>query len=66
MYFMDENVNEHNQQHRPYWKRIHHSVGFWIFLFLMMVAIGYYIVTVDFAFAPLQQKKSPAGNHRTL
>lgn len=63
---MDENVNEHNQQHRPYWKRIHHTVGFWIFLFLMMVAIVYYIMTVDFAFAPHQQAKPPAGNQRTL
>lgn len=63
---MDEKVNEHNQQHRPYWKRLHRSVGFWIFLFLMLVAILYYIVTVDFAFAPHQQMKPPAENHRTL
>ncbi len=63
---MDENVNEHNQQHRPYWKRIHHTVGFWIFLFLMFVAIVYYIMTVDFAFAPHQQIKQPAVNSTTL
>ena len=63
---MDEKVNEHNQEHRSSWKRIHHSPGFWIFLFLMLVAIGYYIMTVDFAFAPHPQTTQPAGNHKTL
>jgi len=62
---MNENINEHNQ-HRPYWKRLHHSVGFWIFLFLMFIAIIYYIMTVDFAFAPHQQVEPPAENQRTL
>jgi len=61
---MNENVNE-QKQHRPYWKRLHHSFGFWIFLFLMLVAIIYYIMTVDFAFAPHQQMKPPSGNHIT-
>jgi len=45
------NENEHNQ-HRPYWKRIHHSWIFWVFLFLMFAGIIYYIMSVDFAFAP--------------
>lgn len=62
---MDENVNEHNQ-HKPYWKRIHHSVGFWIFLFLMFVAIVYYIITVDFAFAPQQQMNPKSGTQKSL
>ena len=62
---MNENVNEHNQHH-SYWKRIHHSFAFWIFLFLMFVAIIYYIFTIDFAFAPHRQMKPPAENHRTL
>jgi uncharacterized membrane protein len=61
---MDQNVNEHNQHH-SHWKRLHHSFGFWIFLGLMLVAIVYYIMTVDFAFAPHQQMNQPAGNHRT-
>lgn len=61
---MEESVNEHNQHHSN-WKRIHHSIGFWIFLLLMLVAIVYYIITVDFAFAPHQQIKPPPGNHRT-
>jgi len=57
--------NEHNQHQeetqeqivpqnsrQPRWKRIHHSWIFWIFLFLMFVAIMYYITSVDFAFSP--------------
>ena len=34
------------------WKQMHHTWAFWIFLLLMFVAIIYYIVSVDFAFAP--------------
>ena len=57
--------NEHNQHQvetqnsivppisrQPRWKRIHHSWIFWVFLFLMLVAILYYVTSVDFAFAP--------------
>ena len=57
--------NEHNQHQEETqekilpqqsqklrWKRIHHTWSFWIFLFLMFVAIMYYITSVDFAFAP--------------
>jgi len=57
------NKHEHNQQEvqdhilvphdrKPYWKRMHHTWSFWIFLFLMLVGIIYYIASVDFAFAP--------------
>jgi len=52
------------RDHKPYWKRMHHTWSFWIFLFLMFVAIMYYIVSVDFAFAPQQQVKQPIGNNR--
>jgi deoxyadenosine/deoxycytidine kinase len=61
---MKEEVNEHNQHH-SYWKRLHHSFGFWIFLFLMFVAILYYIITVDFAFAPQQQMKTQTNSQTT-
>ena len=70
--------NEHNQHqdetqdqilpqqsHKPRWKTIHHTWSFWIFLFLMFVAIMYYIVSVDFAFAPQQQMKQPTENNMT-
>jgi len=53
-----------HQDHKPYWKRIHHTWSFWIFLFLMFVGILYYIVSVDFAFAPQQQMKQPSENSR--
>jgi len=38
--------------HRYNWKMIHQSWYFWIFLFLMLVGIIYYIVSVDFILAP--------------
>jgi len=52
-------------QHRPHWKRIHHSLIFWIFLFLMMAGILYYIMSVDFAFAPQRQIMHPSENRKT-
>jgi len=70
------NENEHNQEgqdhikdlheHRFYWKRVHHSWIFWVFLFLMLVGIIYYIMSVDFAFVPPQQLKQPSENSKTL
>ena len=44
-------------KHKSHWKRIHHTWSFWIFLVLMLTAIIYYIMTVDFAFAPRIQLK---------
>jgi hypothetical protein len=38
--------------YRFHWKRIHQSWTFWIFLFLMLVGITYYIVSVEFILAP--------------
>jgi hypothetical protein len=61
---MNEKVNERNQHH-PYWKQLHHSFGFWIFLFLMFVAILYYIISVDFVFAPHKQIKPSSKNRST-
>lgn len=34
------------------WKQFPHSLAFWIFLVLMLAAIIYYIVTLNFAVAP--------------
>ena len=41
--------NDANHVHRPYWKRAHHDWRFWLGLFLMMLAILYYIMSDDFA-----------------
>jgi len=51
--------------HVPYWKRIHHSWIFWVFVVLMLIAIIYYVMSADFAFAPRNQPKEPAGNNIT-
>jgi hypothetical protein len=40
------------QEHKPYLKQLHHSWIFWAVLFLMLVGILYYIVSVDFVLAP--------------
>lgn len=39
-------------ERRFHWKTIHQSWTFWIFLFLMLMGILYYIVSVDFILAP--------------
>ena len=56
-----QEFNSIHPDHKPRWKRIHHTWSFWIFLFLMLVAILYYIMSVDFAFAPRIQPK-PENN----
>jgi multidrug efflux pump subunit AcrB len=52
---LQEEIQDHiapQYSHMQRWKRIHHTWSFWVFLFLMFVAIMYYITSVDFAFAP--------------
>ena len=57
-----ETLNENKQDHKPYWKRIHHSWIFWVFLVLMLVGIIYYVMTVDFSLAPHRQLKYQEKN----
>lgn len=47
-----ENQISVHRDHRPNWKLMHHTWIFWVFLLLMLAAIMYYIVTVNFQFAP--------------
>jgi hypothetical protein len=65
---MSKNENNNNQdvgqdyilvhhERRPYWKRIHHTWSFWIFLFLMFAGITYYIISISFSLAPQVQLK---------
>jgi len=51
--------------HRPYWNDLHHSWLFWVFVVLMFAGIIYYIMSVDFAFAPRKQMNPPAGTTKT-
>jgi len=55
-----EQMNEND--YKPYWKRLHHSWFFWIFLFLMLVGIMYYVMTVDFSLVPQRQLKVSEKN----
>lgn len=41
------------------WRKIHHSWVFWVFFILTLSAIAYYVMSVDFAFAPRKQSKPP-------
>lgn len=40
------------QDYKYSWKTIHHSWLFWVGALLILIAIMYYIVTLNFAFAP--------------
>jgi hypothetical protein len=60
----EQKQNEGQHDHKPYWKRFHHSWGFWLFLFLTFVAVMYYIMSENFAFAPHNQSKQPTENNR--
>jgi hypothetical protein len=57
--FYHQRQDIHNRSNKPYWKGIHRTWGFWIFLFLMFVAIIYYIVSINFSLAPQTQLKQP-------
>ncbi len=46
-----------HHEHKFHLKQIHHTWGFWVGVILIFVAITYYIVSVDFAFAPRKQSK---------
>ena len=55
------NENDHNH-HRPYWKRIHHTWSFWVFLFLMLAAIIYYMLSDNLSLRPrIQPQQAPSG-----
>lgn len=70
---MNENGNNKTDIHhqitpqrdkRFHWRRIHHTWIFWIFLVLMLVGIMYYVVSVDFAFAPQTQIEQPTNRQQ--
>jgi hypothetical protein len=60
--FYHQRQDIHNRSNKPYWKGIHRTWGFWIFLFLMFVATIYYIVSINFSLAPQTQLKHPVEN----
>jgi len=47
-----DNETKVRQDHRYSWKTIHHSWLFWVGALLILIAIMYYIVSLNFAFAP--------------
>jgi hypothetical protein len=54
-------------EHRKSSKLIHHSYVFWIFVLLMLACITYYIVSINFTYAPAPQSqyKQPSENSQT-
>ncbi|MCE5339500.1 MAG: hypothetical protein LLF92_00030 [Planctomycetaceae bacterium] len=59
---------DHNKKHhddKPYWKRIHHTWSFWIFLVLMLAAITYYALSDNLSLRPrIQPQQAPSENSR--
>ncbi len=41
------------------WRRIHHRWYFWVGVFLMMIAIGTYVMTEDLAWRPRGHQPQP-------
>jgi len=53
----DNSANHHDA--RPYWKRAHRSVGFWVALVLMLAAMVIYVMSDDLAIRPRRQMQQP-------
>ena len=51
--------NSIQNDHRPYWKRAHHDLRFWVALFLMIAAMIIYVVTEDFSSWPRSWLQHP-------
>ena len=55
---------EHNRKHhndKPYWKRIHQTWSFRVFLVLMLAAIIYYMLSDNLSRRPyIQPQQSPS------
>lgn len=62
---MNENAVEHNQN-QHYLKRLYNNLALWIFLYLMIIVSGFYIIAVDFSLDPHQQKKTSIETHRQI
>ena len=75
---MNENIHNHHRQEReehnkkhyddkPYWKRIHHTWSFWVFLFLMLAAMIYYTLSGNLSRWPyyIQPQQAPSENSST-
>jgi cytochrome c-type biogenesis protein CcmH/NrfG len=41
------NANNTQHNHRPYWKRAHRDWRMWVFVILMLVCMGIYLMTGD-------------------
>jgi flagellar biosynthesis/type III secretory pathway M-ring protein FliF/YscJ len=61
-----EEHNKNHHDHKPYWKRIHHTWSFWVFLFLMLAAMIYYILSGNLSRRPyIQPQQTPSENSST-
>jgi hypothetical protein len=46
-------------EHRPYWKRMHHSPFFWVAALFIFVAMTIYVLTGNLAFRPGRAPQRP-------
>ena len=45
--------------HRPYWKRMHHSLFFWIAVVFILAAMVVFIMTNNLSVVPGQRAQDP-------
>jgi hypothetical protein len=53
--------NQDGQPTRPYWKRMHQDWRVWVAVFLMLVAMGIYVMTENLAWSPRGSQPPPAA-----
>ena len=46
-------------QHRPYWKRMHHSPFFWVAAFFILLAMTIYVLTDNLAIRSNGKRRQP-------
>jgi len=64
-----QEVHDHtNDQHKPWHRinRIHHSWIFWIFVVLMLAAIGFYILSDGFSLVSHDHTRQPIESPAAL
>jgi len=52
-----------HESHLPYWKRMHLDWRLWVGVFLMLIAIGVFVMSDYFTLWPRRQPQSQLSQH---
>ena len=63
-YIEGQKPKKWHHKYKRYLLQVHHSWIFWVFLVLTLSAVLYYIMTMDFAYAPQVNSKQGSENNR--